>query len=87
MRVLKYELNIGSVNEILLHKEDIVRKIDFQHRRLMMWVESPYDSILSKNKRKFEIFATGQLFPTTSNLKYVGTAVSNVYVWHVYEKL
>ncbi len=63
-----------------------IRAVGFQRGQVFLWAEIMPDETETE-KREFAIIGTGHIFrPFTDRLTYVGSAISDTFVWHVYER-
>lgn len=76
--IYKYTLD-GSETEVPLGD---VLAIAFQNKKLIVWISHASNP---QHKMTLVIKGTGWLFDDT-NLKHVGSAVSDSFVWHVYRR-
>jgi hypothetical protein len=51
------------------------------------WLWARVDTSYECMPREFEVVATGEEVVDHTNLLHIGTAVSDAYVWHVFERL
>ena len=81
--ILKYPVTPGLLQRLPAGGE--IRKVAFQHGRLMVWIEhlGPEDAERGLG-REIMVIPTGAAMAIPKAFKYVDTAVSDDLVWHVY---
>lgn len=90
--IYKYELKVDTLNEIPLPSYGVkILSVGNQRDNLCMWVEQESSETLNKYTGKPHILkeryflALGTGHEVVENLTYIGTAIIEPYVWHVYE--
>jgi len=78
VQILKYPLGYG-LNSVPAGK---ILEVGIQHGNLTVWIEVQENRVDFQN---LEVKATGEGF-NAAGLKHVGTAVSDLFVWHVYKR-
>jgi hypothetical protein len=81
----KQELDGVGASPYELPIDAEVLKVGFQKHRVMLWYLT--DPVVSQGKTTkfiFEVVGTGMLFDATGK-KHIGTAVSDDWVWHVFQ--
>ena len=84
--VWKYPLGLdGHTQEHEMPVGARVLAVGMQHNLPTMWAE--VDPAADTEARRFVVFGTGHRIPTDveARLTYLGSAVSDAFVWHVYE--
>jgi len=78
--IFKYQLT-DSINRIAAGKP---LHVAFQKGDLVLWVEHETDTFAVGNDMEIVVTGTGHEFDAEP-LDYIGTAVSDTFVWHVYQ--
>ena len=81
MTVWKYVLTMSDEQEVIMPVDAEILHVEMQGAVLCMWALVKADSKMKH--RIFRIRGTGH--HVDSNDIYIGTAVSDPYVWHVFE--
>ncbi len=76
-----YKFELRTVTTLQLPRSAVVRAVAWQGMGIHMWIELDPDK--EPVHRKFVVAATGE--PTPTGGAYVGSAISNLLVFHVYE--
>ena len=85
MRIIfKYPICIGR-NTLSLPKGSKILHVAEQRGQLCMWIEQ--DTTKPQVYRNFQVYGTGKSFGSDRAVEptFVGTALVNDFVWHVYE--
>lgn len=86
-RIWKYELQVTSMQEVQIPKGAELLSVANQNGSLCMWAKVDADK--KRERRHIEIFGTGNPMPQDMGVdrRFIGTAVIDPFVWHVFERL
>jgi len=86
-RIWKYELQVTDMQQVEVPKGAKLLSVANQNGALCLW--AIVDASKPRETRHIEIIGTGNPVPTDMGVdrKFIGTAVINPFVWHVFERL
>lgn len=85
MIIWKYA--IGLIPEtIKMPANAIVRHVGSKNGTVTLWVEVD-ETLPEDESRTFFIIGTGHVLLNKTNIVYIGTAMVDPFVWHVYERV
>lgn len=87
MVIWKFELKLTGMQEVRMPEGAELLSVANQNGNLCLWAMVDH-----RKKRQFrfiEIIGTGNLIPMDMGVdrKFIGTAVFDTFVWHVFERL
>lgn len=87
MVIWKFELEITDWQEVMMPVGAELLSVANQNGSLCLW--AMVDPSKGSQPRYIEIFGTGNPIPTDMGVdrKFLGTAVVNPFVWHVFERV
>lgn len=87
MVIWKFELAITDMQEVTMPDGAELLSVANQNGNLCLW--AIVDPSKERRRRYIEIIGTGNPMPTDMGVdrKFIGTAVVNPFVWHVFERL
>ncbi len=85
MVIWKQELNLDSVQRIILPKGSQILKVAEQDGKICLWfMHTNYNK--EYDVRVIRIFGTGHEF-NAEGLKHIDTLIMGLFVWHVFEEI
>lgn len=84
-RILKFPLEIVDIQDVVMPVGADILHIGYQRGNLCLWAVCDTTAV---GVRNFEILGTGNPINPTANWqerKFIGTAVGDTFVWHVFE--
>jgi len=86
-RIWKYELRVTDMQPVEMPKDAELLSVANQNGTLCMWVRVDADN--DRETRHIEIIGTGNPIPQDMGVdrRFIGTAVINPFVWHVFERV
>jgi hypothetical protein len=85
MVIWKFTLELTDIQKLTITEGAQILSVANQNGNLCLWVMLvPH---LRKVKRTIEIIGTGNPIEEGIERKFIGTAVINPFVWHVFERL
>lgn len=86
MVIWKFELQITDMQELMMPEGAEFLSVANQNGSLCLW--ATVDPSKEKRHRYIEIIGTGNPMPMDTGVdrKFIGTAVVNPFVWHVFER-
>lgn len=87
IRIWKYELQVTDMQAVEMPQFAELLSVANQNGSLCLW--AMVDADKPRDTRHIEIIGTGNPVPTDMGVdrKFIGTAVINPFVWHVFERL
>ena len=87
MRIWKFPLNIQDVQSVSMPSGAAILSVANQNGTLCLW--ALVDSRNGVSLRTIEVIGTGHHIRSSEpyERKFIGTAVINPFVWHVFERI
>ena len=86
-RIWKYELQVTDMQPVEMPKGAELLSVANQNGTLCLWAKVDADK--ERETRHIEIIGTGNPIPQDMGVdrRFIGTAVVNPFVWHVFERV
>jgi hypothetical protein len=86
-RIWKYELRVTDIQAVEMPKDAELLSVANQNGELCMWAKVDADQTIEA--RYIEIIGTGNPIPQDMGVdrRFIGTALINPFVWHVFERV
>ena len=89
--IWKYELRLTDTQVVMMPKDAEILSVANQNGFLCVWAKCI--PTMPKQERRIEIIGTGNPIPSEDTegnsiiRRFIGSVVSNPFVWHVFERL